>query len=214
MLRTVLFFYRRCIRQAWSDGWRRMMTESVSICWIYTMIFLQMLYRKNCLFLLVIPLYGSLILSRMYPNGVGVTEALMPFDEEERRRLVRQGYFFRVALSVMLYLVLAGFCFIKGWGRLPELLGIFLLEVGNFFAVNSYCDGGKKKRPESLTVWGCILLLLTCTGFVMFVVMQRDGISFSRPGDIAYVVFLAVLLVSEWLVAGQMIKKGREFCED
>ena len=89
-----------------------------------------------------------------------------------------------------------------------------MLEGGNFFAVNSYSEGGKKKRPESLTVWGCILLLLTCTGFVMFVVMQRGGISFSRPGDIAYVEFLAVLLVSEWLVAGQMIKKGREFCED
>lgn len=207
-MRTVLFFYSRCISQAWRDGWRRVVTDGEAI-WILTIGFQQMVYQKDGIFLLAVPLAASQLLSRMYPNGTGLTETLLPFDKEERIRLIRQGFFFRVALSVAVYLVFAGFTYVMRWAEIPVLLGILAVETVNFLAVNSYYGGGVKKRKGSMTVWECILQLLTCVELGLFALMRRDGII--RLGEI---VLAAAVWAVGCFIAGRMIKKGRELCED
>lgn len=177
MLKTVLYDYKKRWRDALKNAW-----VSAPGAVLYLVVSGQALFQGRVLLFAVIPLFAGLLLSRMYPNQMDMTQLLLPMSGEERKKYVRTGFALRIGISLFPYLFLEGILLVTGELRMIWFCGMLIVEMCNLAAVNLYFGPAAadktaaKKGPsaEYLAVWEVCMQLFSVAALVMFSSAQKE----------------------------------------
>lgn len=115
MFRMVLDDYRSQAKQAFKDTWK----TGNWVIYMYMMVYPPLFIHFNIdeyfvYYAMILPMILGVLLSRMYPNKLGKTLFLCPMTEKEKREYLETGFWIRVFLPSILYVVAGILLTIKG----------------------------------------------------------------------------------------------------
>jgi len=148
------------------------------------------LWKGGCFYAFFLPLCIGIFLSRLYPNQMSKTLLLCPLSRQQKEKYIRTGFFIRVLVPFLLFLIFEGSAMIVTfrqqhlntselwlWAGLTWLLFVSLISVNIYcLPVNLSPEALYRtyKLPGNYEIWNVLVQLTAILGGVIMLSALTD----------------------------------------